>query len=124
MLLDAGVPVLFIICTSLVSPSPPLSLLRGFHATSQAMCDSLDHVAEERFPFALTFFEALVRTSEGRLGPLALQRAFLGLSFLCSYACSSKGWVQAGLGDRGPLRDSDPALRTLKNLLKLVCRQV
>lgn len=40
------------------------------------MCDSLDHVSEERFPIALEFFSALVRTSEGRLGPLALQRTF------------------------------------------------
>ncbi|CAN0508833.1 unnamed protein product, partial [Laminaria digitata] len=42
----------------------------------EAMCDSLDHVAEERFPIALEFLQALVKTSEGRLGPLALQRTF------------------------------------------------
>lgn len=96
----------------------------GFHTFVQAMSDSLDHVVEERFPLALSFFQALVRISEGRLGPLALQRTFLGLSFLCSYACSSRGWVHAGGGKRGPLKDSDPSLCTLKELLRLVCRQV
>ncbi|CAN0334474.1 unnamed protein product, partial [Hapterophycus canaliculatus] len=90
----------------------------------EVMCDSLDHVAEERFPIALEFFQALVRTSEGRLGPLALQRTFRALSFLCAYSCSSRRWVRAGGGTKGPLEDGNPAFAALKDLLKLVCRQV
>ncbi|CAM9760664.1 unnamed protein product, partial [Ectocarpus sp. 12 AP-2014] len=88
------------------------------------MCDSLDHVAEDRFPIALEFFEALVRTSEGRLGPLALQRTFRGLSFLCAYTCSSRRWVQASGGTKGPLEDDNRSFSALKDLLRLVCGQV
>ncbi|CAM9881923.1 unnamed protein product, partial [Ectocarpus sp. 13 AM-2016] len=89
----------------------------------EVMCDSLDHVAEDRFPIALEFFEALVRTSEGRLGPLALQRTFRGLSFLCAYTCSSRRWVQASGGTKGPLEDDNRAFSALKDLLRLVCGQ-
>lgn len=64
-----------------LSLDAPSVVTRGWNHTShgngpQAMCDSLDHVAEERFPITLAFLQALVRTSEGRLGPLALQRTF------------------------------------------------
>ena len=61
--------------------------------------------------------------------PLFLERprVFLpcrGLSFLCAYACSSRGWLQAVGGTRGPLEDGDPAFAALRELLRLVCRQV
>lgn len=47
-----------------------------------------------------------------------------GLSFLCAYSCSSRRWVQAGGGNKGPLDDGNPAFAALKDLLRLVCRQV
>lgn len=46
-----------------------------------------------------------------------------GLSFLCAYTCSSRRWVQASGGTKGPLEDDNPAFSALKDLLRLVCGQ-
>ncbi|CAN0432279.1 unnamed protein product, partial [Discosporangium mesarthrocarpum] len=103
----------------------PVSIRTLLDYTVEALCDSLDHVTESRFPSALRFLEALISKSEARLGPLVLHRTFRGLSFLCAFATSSRVWVNAKEeGHREPFRQSDPAYKALCELLRGVCRQV
>lgn len=77
-----------------------------------------------RYPWELACPHVLSDATVPRRAIPTDRRSSRGLSFLCAYTCSSRAWVTADGGTRGPMQEGDPAFCALRDLLRLVCRQV
>lgn len=101
------------------------STLTMLDVTIEAMCDRVDMCKEAEYPRILTFLQALIKHSGGRLSPSSLQRVFRTLSFLIHMSATRSSWMRDNLpmpleSDTGDIN----AFKVLRDLVWAVVAQV